>query len=161
MVFRNFLGNNFFSVGPPLVGNGDLVGFWQNLGLGHLENSGPGPKTEKRNFLVLGVPKRAKNYHAVRDGCAQFSYRLRFDRPDPHGWEYAKYDDFRPSALSPPPRLPSLQEVAAFDGDEPVLSRRDAMARLSMGAVTVGMLSRKAEDTVGSVGAVRGAGSVH
>jgi len=49
------------------------------------------------------------------------------------------------------PRQRRGQDVVALDGDTPVLSRRDAMARLSMGAVTVGMLSRKAEDTVGSV----------
>ena len=27
--------------------------FWTVLGLGRLRNSGPGPKTEKHNFLVL------------------------------------------------------------------------------------------------------------
>ena len=39
MVFRNFIGNNFFPVGPPPVKNGDLVGFWPVLGLGHRKGS--------------------------------------------------------------------------------------------------------------------------
>ena len=34
MVFCNFLRNKFSAVGPPLVGNGDLVEFWPVLVLG-------------------------------------------------------------------------------------------------------------------------------
>ena len=40
-------------VGPPPLGNGGPMVFWTVLGLGRLRNSGPGPKTEKHNFLVL------------------------------------------------------------------------------------------------------------
>ena len=50
-VFRNFLGDNFFSVGPPPDGNGDLVIFWPVLGRRpQARNSGTGPKTGKRKF---------------------------------------------------------------------------------------------------------------
>ena len=77
----------FFSV---TVGNGDLVGFWQNMA--PWRNSGPGPKTEKRNFPVLGV----QNWEKKLVGCPQLSYTLSFDRPDPHGRENAKYEDFGP-----------------------------------------------------------------
>ena len=55
LVFHHFLETNLFLVGPPAFGNGDLVGFWPVLGLGHLEKSGPGSKTEKHNSAVLGV----------------------------------------------------------------------------------------------------------
>ena len=51
------LSPDFFSVGPPPAGNGDLVVFWA---AGTWRNSGPGPKTEKRNFPVLGGPKRGE-----------------------------------------------------------------------------------------------------
>ena len=47
-----FAGPTVFSVGPPPVGNGDLVVFWPVLGT--WRNSRPGPKTEKHNFAVLG-----------------------------------------------------------------------------------------------------------
>ena len=90
-----FSGAIFFLVRPPLVGNGDLVGFWPALGLGHLRNSGPGPKTEKHNFPVLGVPKRKTKLPRCL-GCPQLSYSLRFDQLDPHGQENTKYEDFGP-----------------------------------------------------------------
>ena len=48
MVFRNFLGDDFFTVGPPPAGSGDLV-------FGTERNPGPGQKTRKRNFPVLGA----------------------------------------------------------------------------------------------------------
>ena len=50
MVYRTFLGDNFFSVGPPPVGNGDLVGFWPVLGLGHLEKFWAWAKNRKTQF---------------------------------------------------------------------------------------------------------------
>ena len=50
MVFRNFLGNNFFSVRPPPVGNGDLVVFWPVLGHGHLEKFQDWAKNRKTQF---------------------------------------------------------------------------------------------------------------
>ena len=50
MVFRNFLGNNFFSVGPPPVGNGDLVVVWPVLGGGHLEKFRDWAKNRKTQF---------------------------------------------------------------------------------------------------------------
>ena len=43
-----------------------------------------------------GSRNRKKDYHAIWDGFPQLSYRLRFDRPDPHGQENAKCEDFRP-----------------------------------------------------------------
>ena len=50
VLFRNLLGNNFFSVGPPAAGNSDLVVFWPVLGPGHLEK-----------FWAQKWPKKAKN----------------------------------------------------------------------------------------------------
>ena len=50
MVFHNCLGNNFFLVGPPPVGNGDLVGFWPILGRGHLEKFRAWAKNRKTQF---------------------------------------------------------------------------------------------------------------
>ena len=51
MVFRNYLGCIFFSVGSPPVGNGDLVVFfWQNPGPGHLEQSRDRAENGKSQF---------------------------------------------------------------------------------------------------------------
>ena len=59
MVFRNFLGNNFFFGRTPTWS--EKVIYW-NFGpfwaAGTWRNSEPGPKTERRNFPVLGVLKR-------------------------------------------------------------------------------------------------------
>ena len=97
MVFRSFLGNNFFLVGPPPVGNGDLAVFSPILGLGHLEKFGARAENRKTQFAGARGPKTGgKSYHAVRDGCPQLSFGLRFDGPDPEGRENAKYEDFRP-----------------------------------------------------------------
>ena len=39
-------------VGPPPVGNGDLVVFWPILGLGHLEEGEiPGPGQKQKNAI--------------------------------------------------------------------------------------------------------------
>ena len=61
MVFCNFLRNNLFPRRIPTwsetVINWDFGPFWA---AGTWRNSGPGPKTEKRNFPVLVVPKREK-----------------------------------------------------------------------------------------------------
>ena len=59
-----FSGPTFFPVASPLVGNGDLVGFWQYLGPGRLDQfraraenkktqfpGARGPETGKSNFL--------------------------------------------------------------------------------------------------------------
>ena len=55
MVIRNFCGNNFFSVGPPAVGNGNVVVFGLFWAWDTQRDSRPGPKTEKHNFTVLGA----------------------------------------------------------------------------------------------------------
>ena len=39
---------------------------------------------------------KKKSYHGIRDGLPQLTDILRFDRPDPHGRENAKYEDFVP-----------------------------------------------------------------
>ena len=57
MGFRNFLGNDFFSGGPPPVGNGVLVGVWPILGLGHLEKFQAQAKNRKTQFLGARGPK--------------------------------------------------------------------------------------------------------
>ena len=95
IVFRNFL-ENFSSPGRTPTGRKRWYFglFWA---WGTQRNPGRSPKIEKRNFPVLGVPKRRKtSYHAIRDGCPQLSCSLRFDRLDPHGQENTKYEDFRP-----------------------------------------------------------------
>ena len=63
---------------------------------------GPGPKTEKNIFTVPGVPKRKKSYYAIRDGCLQLFYILRFGRLDPQGRKITKYRYF--------------QAILAYDG---------------------------------------------
>ena len=60
MVFPNFLGNNFFSVGPPTVGNGDLVVFWPVLGRRHLEKFWDWAKNRKTRFPGARGPKFEK-----------------------------------------------------------------------------------------------------
>ena len=50
-----FLEQAFFSVGPSPGGNGDLVVFLPVLALGTYKNYGPGRKTRKSNFPVLGA----------------------------------------------------------------------------------------------------------
>ena len=95
MVFCNFLGNNlvfgltatwsetviYWGIGP----------FWA---AGTYRNSGPGPKTEKRNFPELGGLLGAPQKFLSKS--AQLSYILHFGRPDPHGREIAKYWFSRP-----------------------------------------------------------------
>ena len=83
-----FLGTTFVSVGPPPVGNGALVVFWQNPGPGRLEKFRAQAKNKKTEFPGARGPKT--------DGCPQLSYSSRFDRPDPHGRENAKNEDFGP-----------------------------------------------------------------
>ena len=52
---RKFPGKERFLVGAPPAGNSNLVVFGPILGaLGTWRNSGPGQKTRKRNFPVLG-----------------------------------------------------------------------------------------------------------
>ena len=92
-----FLGTTFFRSDPHAVGNGDLVGFWPVLGLGHLQRFRARAENRKTQFPGARGPETGqKNYHAIRDGCPQLSYSLRFERSDPHGRENAKYKDFGP-----------------------------------------------------------------
>ena len=79
-----FSGISFFPVGPPPVGNGDLVVFWPILGCGHLEKFGDWAINRKTQFPGARGPETGKkSYHAIRDGCPQLSYVLRFGRPGP------------------------------------------------------------------------------
>ena len=58
MVFRNFVGNTFFPVGPHRSGTVIQWAFG-SIWAGDTErNSRPRPKLEKHNFPVLGVPKQ-------------------------------------------------------------------------------------------------------
>ena len=92
-----FSDTNFFSVRPPPVGKGDFVVFWPILGRRHSENFRNWAKNSKTQFPgARGLETENKSYHAIRDGCPQRSCILHFDRPDPHGRENAKYEDFRP-----------------------------------------------------------------
>ena len=97
MGFRNFLGYRvFFLVGPPPVGNGDLVVFWPVLGRGHLEKFRARAGKRKTQFPVARGPKTELFYRVVRHGCPQLAYSLRFDQLDAHGRENTKYEDVGP-----------------------------------------------------------------
>ena len=78
MVFRNCIGTTFISVGPRLVGNGDLVVFWPILGCGPLEKfrartknrktqfpGARGPETENKITMLSGMVVR--NFRTVDD----------------------------------------------------------------------------------------------
>ena len=87
----------FFRSDPHVVGSGDFVGFGPVLGLGHLEKFRAWAENRKTNFPGAEGPEtEKKSYHAIRDGCPQLFYSLRFGRQDPHGREIAKYGHLRP-----------------------------------------------------------------
>ena len=98
MVFRNFLGNNFFWVGPPPVGNSDLVVFWPVLSGGHLRKFRARAKNRKTQFCgprgTFGGGNRPPQKFLPK--TAHLFFFFRFDRPDPQGREIAKYWGFRP-----------------------------------------------------------------
>ena len=99
MVFRNFLGEQlFFSVGPPLVGNGGPMVFWPVLGLGHKEKFRARAENRKTQFPgargTCGGKMRPPQQFLPE--IAQLFYTLLFGRPDPQGRELAKYWGFRP-----------------------------------------------------------------
>ena len=95
--FPQVLRNNFFFGRTPLVGNSDVVVFWPVLGLGHLDKFRAQAENRKTQFPGTRGPEiEKKSYHAVRDGCPQLFYVLRFGRPDPQGRKIAKYGYFRP-----------------------------------------------------------------
>ena len=93
-VSRNFLGNNFFSVGPP---DGDLLGFRPVLGRGHLGEFGARAENRKTQFPGPGGTFRGeiRPLQKFLPEIAQFFYVLCFGRPDPHRREIAKYWGFR------------------------------------------------------------------
>ena len=66
--------------------------------MGTQRNSGPGPKSEKRNFTELGalLGKKSVRPKSFSRKLCNFLYILRFHRPEPQGWEIAKYWGFRP-----------------------------------------------------------------
>ena len=79
-VCRSCLGNNFFVVGPPPVGNSDLVGFGPILGRRYLEKFRYRAKNRKTQFPgARGPETEKKKYHDVQDGCAHYSHVLSFD----------------------------------------------------------------------------------
>ena len=86
------------SVGPPPVGNGDVVVFGPFWASGTQRNSGPGRKRPKTQFPgargTFGVEIRTPQKCLTES--AQLFYILCFDRPDPHGQEIAEYWFFRP-----------------------------------------------------------------
>ena len=91
MGFRNCVGNNCFLVGPPPVRNGDLVVFWPVLGRGHLDKFQDWANIIKTQLPGARGPEiEKKSYHAMRNGCPQLFYVLRFARPDPQGRKIAK-----------------------------------------------------------------------
>ena len=70
----------------------DFGPFWPSL-----EKSRVRAENGKTQLAGARGPKiDNKNYHAIRDGCPQLFYILRFGRPDPHRQEIAKYGGFRP-----------------------------------------------------------------
>ena len=68
----------------------------------------PGPGRNRKTTQFPGPRGREtakKSYHAIRDGCLQFFYILRFGQPDPQGREtrntgiLGHFGPGRPSAL--------------------------------------------------------------
>ena len=55
-----FWGTTFFSVGPPPVGNGDLVVCWPVLGLGHVEKLRARAENIKTQFPGARAPETEK-----------------------------------------------------------------------------------------------------
>ena len=62
------------------------------------EIPGTGRKRKKKPTIsgARGPETEEKICHAIRGGCPQLSYILRFGRPDTQGWENPKYRDFTP-----------------------------------------------------------------
>ena len=58
-------GEIFFRSDPHRVGNGDLVGFWQNLGPGHLEKFRTWAENRKTQFPDARGPKTRKKITAL------------------------------------------------------------------------------------------------
>ena len=100
MVVPNFFTLYVLSDRIPTGRKSQNTGILGHFGLGRpwrLEKPRAQAENRKAQFPVLGVPKRGGgDYHAIQDGCLQFSYILCFGRPDPHKEEIAKYGDFRP-----------------------------------------------------------------
>ena len=81
MVFRNFLGNNFFfRSDPQVVAKGDLLGFWPILGRGHLEKFRARAKNRKTQFPGARGTFGGKNVATL----AGMVFRNSFFRSDPH-----------------------------------------------------------------------------
>ena len=91
MVFRNFLGKNFLSIGTPPIGNGDLLGFGLVRGPGHLEKFRAW--AENRKMLFPGArgtfEEKICPPQKFLPEIAQIFYVLRFGRLE--GREIAKY----------------------------------------------------------------------
>ena len=97
-VFRNFLGYSFFSRSDPhVVGNGDLVGVWPVLGLGHLEKSQAQSENRKTQCPSARGPETGGGKLPRCPGwlSATFS-QFMFNRPNPHGRDNATYEDIGP-----------------------------------------------------------------
>ena len=76
-----------------MVGNGDLLGFGPVLGRRHLEKFRARAENRKTQFPGARGPETEKKVTTLSGTCPQLSYSLRFDRPDPHRQENAKYED--------------------------------------------------------------------
>ena len=89
--FPQLSGAQFFSFGPPPVGNGDLVVFWPVLSLGHLEKFRPRRKTPETQFPGARGPEMEgkKGYHSIRDGVPLLYREQLFFQSDPHWPEIA------------------------------------------------------------------------
>ena len=88
MVFRTFLGNNFFLVRPPPAVNSNLAVFWPILGLWHLEKFRAQAENTKTQFPGARVTfMGGKCDHAIQDGYPQLSPELLF---------FSRWDSHRP-----------------------------------------------------------------
>ena len=75
----------------------DFWPFWPRTDLGTKRNPGPGPKSEKNANCWCKGSQNKKNVTMLSGmDVRNPSNVLRFGRPEPQGWEIAKYRDFRP-----------------------------------------------------------------
>ena len=93
IIFRNFLGNNFFRSDPQGVAKGYLLGVWPVLGRGHLEKFWARVKNGKTQFPgARGTfGEKIRQPQKFLPKIAHFFYILGFGRPAPQGREIAKY----------------------------------------------------------------------
>ena len=97
--FTLYLLANRTPQGWEIAKYGDFRPVWPRTAFGTWRNLGRGLKIEKHNLPALEVPKSKTGNTLSGMVVRNFFYILRFARPDPQGWEIAKYWFFCPFGL--------------------------------------------------------------